>query len=98
MVTPLKSTGYGEVVRNKWNICDGMEGWMGVRSGNRGIGRQRYDPGRGSLKRKGPEAGKTHHVFFFKTQKSEVGENRKTASMIKKMGSTRVWTRTLLGQ
>lgn len=37
------------------------------------MGRGRYGPGRGGLKRKGPEAGKIQGIFFLR-HKPEVGE------------------------
>ena len=54
----------------------GQDG-RGLRSGNWGIGRKRYGPDRGGLKRKGPEASKTQGVFFLRHRSLKLEKNSK---------------------
>lgn len=73
------------------DIREGMEGWMGsyeVEIEVREIGRGRNGPGRGSFKKKVPEAGKTQGVFFSRHRYPNLEK-----TLIKKRGLTGVWSR-----
>lgn len=54
----------------------GKDGW-GLRSVNMGIGRRRYGPDRGSLKRKVPEASKTQGIFFLRQESLKLEKSSK---------------------